>query len=272
MANRAVKIRIPQKGDTKKLCDMVKRNAEEQAKQYKNKMEQDSKVLSKLASMLDLPSVPERIEAYDISNLGNEHITAGMIVCENGKLKKSDYRVFKIKNQGGADDYSAMTEVILRRMSHLSDTSGSFANMPDLILLDGGATHVAVIKRALRENGIDVPVFGMVKDEHHKTRTIVTEDKEISIAKEQAVFVFVYKLQEEVHRYSVSKMDNAKRKTLKRYSLENVEGIGSSKAKAVMTHFKTLAALREASIDEIAKVKGIGKKDAEKIYEYLKEN
>jgi len=272
MANRAVKIRIPQKGDTKKLCDMVTRNAEEQAKQYKNKMEQDNKVLSKLASMLDLPSVPERIEAYDISNLGNEHITAGMIVCENGKLKKSDYRVFKIKNQGGADDYSAMTEVVLRRMSHLNDVNGSFANMPDLILLDGGATHVAVVKRALAENGIDVPVFGMVKDEHHKTRTIVTEDKEISIAKEQAVFVFVYKLQEEVHRYSVSKMDNAKRKTLKRYSLENVEGIGNSKAKAVMTHFKTLSALREASVEEIATVKGIGKKDAEKIYEYLKEN
>lgn len=272
MANRAVKVRIPQKGDTKKLCDMVKRNAEEQAKQYKNKMEQDNKVLSKLAQMLNLPSAPERIEAYDISNLGNEHITAGMIVCENGKLKKSDYRVFKIKNQGGADDYSAMTEVILRRMSHLDDINGSFASMPDLILLDGGATHVAVVKRALSENGIDVPVFGMVKDEHHKTRTVVTEDMEISIAKEQAVFVFVYKLQEEVHRYSVSKMDNAKRKTLKRYSLENIEGIGSSKAKAVMSHFKTLTALREASIEEIAKVKGIGKKDAEKIYEYLKEN
>lgn len=272
MVNRAVKLRIPQKGDTKKLCDMVRRNAEEQARQYKNKMEQDNRVLSKLASMLDLPSTPERIEAYDISNLGNEHITAGMIVCENGKLKKSDYRVFKIKNQGGADDYSAMTEVILRRMSHLSDANGSFANMPDLILLDGGATHVAVVKRALAENGIEVPVFGMVKDEHHKTRTIVTEDKEISIAKEQAVFVFVYKLQEEVHRYSVSKMDNAKRKTLKRYSLENIDGIGKSRAKALMAHFKTLTAIREASVEEIAEVKGIGKKDAEKIYEYLKKN
>jgi len=160
----------------------------------------------------------------------------------------------------------------LRRMSHLDDVSGSFASMPDLILLDGGATHVAVVKRALAENGIEVPVFGMVKDEHHKTRTIVTEDKEISIAKEQAVFVFVYKLQEEVHRYSVSKMDNAKRKTLKRYSLENIEGIGNSKAKAIMSHFKTLLALREASVSEIAEVKGIGKRDAERIFEYLKEN
>lgn len=271
-AQRAVKLRVPQKGDLKKLCDMVLSNAKEQAKQYKNKLEQDNKILVKLSEMLGLPQAPERIEAYDISNLGNEHITAGMIVCENGKFKKSDYRVFKMKNQSGADDYSAMTEVILRRFSHLDDQRGSFSSMPDLILLDGGSTHVAVIKRALEENGISVPVFGMVKDEHHKTRTIVTENEEISIAKEQAVFVFVYKIQEEVHRFSVSKMDSAKRKTLKRYSLENVDGIGSIKAKALMSHFKTLTAMKEASVEELMSVKGIGKKDAEKVFEYLKEN
>ena len=272
ITKRAVKIRIPKKGDTKKLCDMVMLNAKEQANQYRNSAEEDNRVLSKLGEMLGLQGAPERIEAYDISNLGSEHITAGMIVCENGKLKKSDYRIFRIKNQDGADDYSAMTEVILRRMSHLDDSTGSFAQMPDLILLDGGATHVSVIKRALSENGINVPVFGMVKDEHHKTRTIVTESEEISIAKEQSVFVFVYKLQEEVHRFTVSKMDNAKRKTLKRYSLENVEGIGNTKAKALMAHFKTLSAMREATIEEIAKVKGIGIRDAEKVFEYLKNN
>ena len=272
IANHAVKLRIPQKGETKKLCDMVAQNALQQAKQYQSKVEQDSKVLAKLSQMLGLAKIPERIEAYDISNIGNEHITAGMVVSENGQMKKSDYRVFKIKNQSGADDYSAMTEVILRRMSHLDDKTGSFANMPDLILLDGGMTHVAVVKRALQENGLTVPVFGMVKDEHHKTRTIVTEEEEISIAKEQSVFVFVYKLQEEVHRFSVSKMDSAKRKTLKRYSLENVEGIGSGKAKSLMKHFKTLTAMRGASVEEIAKVKGISKKDAERVLEYLKNN
>ena len=272
LAKRAVKVRIPQKGGTKKLCDMVSLNAQEQAKQYKNKMEQDNKVLNKLAQLFGLVEAPERIEVYDISNLGSEHITAGMIVAENGKLKKSDYRVFKIKNQVGADDYAAMTEVILRRVSHLADVSGSFSNMPDLILLDGGATHVSVVKRALSENGIDIPIFGLVKDEHHKTRTVVTEDKEISIAKEQSVFVFLYKLQEEVHRFSVSKMDSAKRKTLKRYSLENIDGIGNSKAKALMAHFKTLSAMREASIEELSSVKGIGIKDAEKVYEFLKNN
>ena len=249
---------------------MVMFNAKEQANQYRNSAEQDNRVLTKLGEMLGLGGAPERIEAYDISNLGSEHITAGMIVCENGKLKKSDYRIFRIKNQDGADDYSAMTEVILRRMSHLNDATGSFAETPDLILLDGGATHVSVVKRALTENGIDIPVFGMVKDEHHKTRTIVTEDKEISIAKEQSVFVFVYKLQEEVHRFTVSKMDSAKRKTLKRYSLENVDGIGNAKAKALMAHFKTLTAMREASVEELARVKGISQRDAERVFEYLK--
>ena len=272
ISKRAIKIRIPQKGDTKKLCDMVAKNAEEQAKQYKNKLEQDNKVLVKLSQMLSLDTVPNRIEAYDISNLGNEHITAGMIVYEDGKLLKGDYRVFKMKNQSGADDYSSMKEVLKRRIEHLSDSNGSFSKLPDLILLDGGMTHVGVAREVFNEMKIDIPVFGMVKDEHHKTRTLVTESEEISIAKEQAVFVFVYKLQEEVHRFTVSKMDSAKRKTLKHSTLENIKGIGSKKAKVLLNHFKTLSALKEASLDDILKVKGISKSDAEKIKEYFKED
>ena len=143
---------------------------------------------------------------------------------------------------------------------------------PDLIFLDGGMTHVGVIKELFLKLGIDIPVFGMVKDEHHKTRTIVTDKEEISIAKEQSVFVFVYKLQEEVHRFSVSKMDNAKRKTLKKSSLENIDGIGSLKARKILSHFKTLSALKEASVKEISMVKGIGEKDAQRVFEYLKNN
>ncbi len=272
VAKRTVRIRMPQKGDAKKLCDMVYNNAKEQANQYKLKAEQDTKVLVKLSQMLGLEIVAQRIEAYDISNLGSEHITAGMIVSENGRLLKSDYRVFKIKNQNGADDYSAMREVISRRIEHLSDESGSFSKLPDLILLDGGKTHVGVIKELFIKLGVNIPVFGMVKDEHHKTRTIVTDREEISIAKEQSVFVFVYKLQEEVHRFSVSKMDNAKRKTLKKSSLENIDGIGSSKARKILSHFKTLSALKEASVEEISMVKGIGEKDAQRVFEYLKNN
>ncbi len=270
-AGRKITIRTPQKGDLKKMCEMVYNNAKEQAAQYKNKVEEDSKVLVKLSEMLGLDVVPERIEAYDISNLGNEHITAGMVVSENGKLKKSDYRFFKIKNQDGADDYSSMRQVIRRRLEHLSDSDGSFSKMPDLILLDGGMTHVSCVKEVLFEMNISIPVFGMVKDEHHKTRTIVTENEEISIAKEQSVFIFAYKLQEEVHRYTVSKMDSAKRKTLKKSYLENIDGIGAKKAKALMAHFKTLTKVKEATIEELVKVKGISEANAKDIIEFLKE-
>ena len=266
-----ITIRIPQKGDLKKMCEMVYNNAKEQATQYKNKVEEDSKVLVKLADLLGLDVIPERIEAYDISNLGNEHLTAGMVVSENGKLKKSDYRFFKIKNQDGADDYSSMRQVIRRRLEHLSDSEGSFSKMPDLILLDGGMTHVSCVKEVLSELNIEIPVFGMVKDEHHKTRTIVTENEEISIAKEQSVFIFAYKLQEEVHRYTVSKMDSAKRKTLKKSYLENIDGIGAKKAKALMAHFKTLGRVKEATVEELVKVKGISETNANDIIEFLKE-
>lgn len=272
LSQHNVKIKIPQKGNTKKLCDMVTKNAIEQASIYRTEAEKDTKVLVKLASLLSLAVVPTRIEAYDISNLGNEHITSGMIVVENGKLQKSEYRFFKIKDQQGADDYSAMRETIKRRLLHLaSDTTGSFSKEPDLILLDGGMAHVGVVKKLLSEMGIFIPVFGMVKDEHHKTRTLVTENKEISIAKEQSVFVFLYKIQEEVHKFTVSKMENSKRKTLKKSSLESISGIGPRKAKALMQQFKTIGAIKNASFDELMQVKGISKTDAQNIINYFKE-
>ena len=271
ISGRAIKVRVPQKGDCKKLCNMVAKNAEEHVKQYTNRIERDNKVLVKLAEMLSLDCVPNRIEAYDISNLGNEHITAGMIVYEDGKFQKKDYRTFKIKGQDGADDYSAMKEAIKRRIANLADNNSGFSTMPDLLLIDGGATHVSAVNSVLKEENISIPAFGMVKDEHHKTRTLVTENNEISIAKEQSVFVFVYKIQEEVHRFTVSKMDGAKRKTLKKSLLENVQGIGKSKAKAILAQFKTLSAIKKATADEISKVKGISYADAVKILEYLKE-
>lgn len=272
VSGHAVNVKIPQKGENKRLCEMVELNASQQAKQFKEKAERDTKTLAKLGEMLALDDIPERIEAYDISNFGNEHITAGMIVSENGKLVRNDYRVFKIKQQQGADDYSAMREVLSRRISHLSDEAGSYSKIPSLILLDGGMTHVGVAKKLFEELNISIPVFGMVKDEHHKTRTLVTDTEEISIAKEQSVFVFVYKLQEEVHRFTVSKMDSSKRKTLKTSSLEKIAGIGPSKAKKLLVHFKTISALKSASIDEIMQVKGIGMADAQNIYDYFKEN
>ncbi len=261
-------IRTPERGDRRKLCEMVYDNAKQQALLYRAQAEKDSKVLIKLASMLSLEVVPERIEAYDISNFGKDNITAGMIVCESGKLKKSDYRTFKIKTTDGIDDYGAMREALTRRFSHLTD--GSFGTPPDLILLDGGKGHVSVVRELMRELCIDIPVYGMVKDEFHKTRALTDDVSEISIAREQAVFVFVYKLQEEVHRYTVGRMENAKSKALKHSTLEEIEGIGRIKAKALLAHFRSIANIKKADKAELMKVSCISSANAEAIIKFYK--
>ena len=271
IAERKVTVRTPERGDLKTLCDMVRDNAAERAKNYANEAEKDEKVLVRLAEILGLEVYPERIEAYDISNIGHEHITAGMIVSENAKLKRSDYRSFKIKTvTDGTDDYGSMREALSRRFAHLYDDDGSFAVLPDLILLDGGKGHVSVVRELLNEMGIDVPVFGMVKDDYHKTRALCTDTEEISIARENSVFVFIYKLQEEVHRFTVSKMSNAKVKTVTRSSLTKINGIGDAKAKLLLKHFGGLAGVKGASFDELVSVKGISRKDAESIISYFK--
>lgn len=273
-AGRKIHVRIPERGDARKLCAMACENAEQSAKQYRFETEKDSKTLIKTASLLGLEVIPERIEAYDISNLGAEHITAGMIVVENGKFKKQDYRTFSIRNTSGApDDYASMREALQRRCAYFLHPTGSgFGETPpDLILLDGGRGHVSVIRALFRELGIDIPVLGMVKDEFHKTRALTDGEKEINIAREQSVFVFIYKIQEEVHRYSVSRMMGAKNKTVRTSSLEAIEGIGPAKAKALLTHFKTLSALRGADTEAICRVPGISPLLAERIFAYFHE-
>ena len=267
-AGERIYLQIPQKGEKKALCDMVYENAAQNALLYSKQNEHDNSVLIKLASMLALEVVPERIEAYDISNFGNDNITAGMIVAENGRLKKNDYRSFKIST-GTQDDYAAMREALSRRLSHLGDTEGSFSIIPDLILLDGGRGHVSVIRELMDELGLDIPVFGMVKDEHHKTRALTDGENEIAIAREQSVFVFIYKLQEEVHRYSITRMGNAKRKSVKTSTLEDIPGIGKTKAKNLLSHFRSLAAVKKAGAYELSVVPGITKTDAENIIKHF---
>ena len=272
LTERKVTLRTPERGDMKTLCDMVRDNAAERAKTYAGEAEKDEKVLVRLAELLSLETYPERIEAYDISNIGHEHITAGMIVSEGGKLKRADYRSFKIKSvTDGTDDYGSMREALSRRFAHLEDSEGSFASYPDLILLDGGKGHVSVARALMVEMGIDIPVFGMVKDDYHKTRALCTDTEEISIARENSVFVFIYKLQEEVHRYTVSKMSNAKSKTITKSSLTKIKGIGDAKAKALLKELGGYTAVKNASLDALCAVKGISRADAENIISYFKE-
>lgn len=265
---KKVTIWMPQRTEAKKLCEMVYNNAKEKAEAYLREYEKDNTTLFRLAELLELESVPERIEAYDISNIGSEHKTGGMVVYVDGKPRKSDYRSFNIKDVDGTDDYACMRETLRRRLSHLSDMQGSMGELPDLILLDGGKTHVGTVREVLNEMGIEIPIFGMVKDDFHKTRALCTEDEEISIAREQAVYGLIFRIQEEVHRYTVTKMSNAKSKTMKKSSLEKIKGIGTSKAKSLLAHFGGITAIKNASFEELLAVKGITKNDAQSIIDY----
>lgn len=266
-----VKVYTPQRGKNKELCLMAVRNAEEAIRTKVRQEDNDSSLLIRLAQTFELDVVPERIESYDISNSGNTDIYCGMIVVENAHFKKSDYRAFSIRTTDGADDYASMTEALTRRFKHLKDPEDhtSLSVMPDLILLDGGVGQVSVVKKAAEECGVCVPIFGMVKDDYHKTRTLTDGTHEISIAKDALLFNFIYKIQEEVHRFTFSKMDASRRKRMKKTELTNVKGVGEAKAKALYDAFQSLEALKNASRDDLQSVKGITPEIADNLYLYL---
>ncbi len=281
-AGHKVTIRTPKRGGSKYLCDMAVSDARIHSENARKRESGEEQMLVNLASMLQLEVLPQRIEAYDISNLGTEHITGGMVVAVDGKLKKSDYRTFKIRGENGEapvkqDDYGAMREVLTRRMGHVKpDTADDAAKdpmtiPPDLILLDGGVGHVHTVREVLDNLGFgNIPVFGMVKDEFHKTRSLTDGEYEIRIARQMDVFRFLYTLQEEVHRYAVSRMMGAKRKTLKTSTLEEIKGIGPAKAKALLTGMGSLTAVKKASVAELSSVAGISQVDAEAVYSHFR--
>ncbi len=268
-AGHKIQVYTPQRGERKQLCELAMQNAAEKLAASRRESEKNDEAMVRLAVLLGLEVVPERIESYDISNFGKEYKTCGMIVWENGKFNRADYRTFRIRDVEGTDDYASMKEALTRRFAHLSDAEGGFAKLPDLVLLDGGATHVGVVSRALEEMGITVPVFGMVKDDFHKTRALCTEQEEISIAQDRAVFTAIYRIQEEVHRFSVKRMSDAKRGSLKNSVLEKIPGVGKAKAKCILSHFGGLAAVRQATKEQLAAAPGVGPVLADAIYQHF---
>lgn len=264
-----VAVKIPERGDGRALCDMARENAKESARQHILEGEREDKNIKRLSELLSLSEFPKRIEGYDISNIGNENIVASMVVWADGRLKKSDYRLFSIKTTDGADDYGSMREALTRRLAHIGDGTQSLGETPDLILVDGGDAHVGVAKGVLESLNLDIPVFGMVKDDFHKTRALTDGKREISIAKEFDVYAFVYNLQEEAHRFAIKTSQKAKTKSLTTSSLEKIEGIGPAKARALLSAMP-LAKIRVADVEELCSVKGIGRADAERVHEYFK--
>jgi len=257
---------VPQRGEGRRLLEMANANAKEASLHRRAMMERDEEVLISLASLLALEVVPERIESIDISNSGASQISAGIITIENARFLKRAYKSFSIASDH-PDDTGCMYEAVTRRGKRYLDGDENFAPLPDLFLVDGGAGQVNAVKKAFADLGLSVPVFGMVKDAFHKTRCLTDGEHDISIAHDTRLFQFIYSIQEEVHRFSLSRMDTKRRKTVKQSSLTRIQGIGEKKAAVLLKAMKSIKAIRNASAEELSRIEGISSKDAEKIYE-----
>lgn len=262
---KKVTVHSPLRGEKRALCRMAEKNALRALDARKKALEREDEVLVTLASLLSLEVLPERIEVYDISHIGGEYTTAGMIVYEGGRLQRNGYRAFRMKGVTN-DDCAAMKEALTRRFAHKEDEA--FGTLPDLILLDGGKGQVAAGKEALAEAGLSLPIFGLVKDEFHKTRALCDETHDVSIAKEKGVYALLYRLQEEVHRHALRQTMHAKGKSLRRSSLEDIHGIGKERAKRLLTAFGGIARIKSAAFEELAAVKGITKESAAAVYHH----
>ena len=276
-AGRKVTIAVPQRGEQAKLTEMCRNNAAEHLAQSSGRTGRETSALDELARLLGLEKPPMRIESYDISNLAGGENVAGMVVFENGRPKKSDYRRFQIRTVAGQDDYGSMAEVLTRRFREYQtkkaegDLTG-FGALPDLILLDGGKGHVNAIRSVLESFGLsEIPLFGMVKDDKHKTRAITGDGGEISILSHRRAFTLVSDLQEEVHRFAIGYHRQKRSKKALSSELLEVEGIGPARAAALFKQFKTVKAMKAATEEELAAVPGMQKSAAKRLYQHFHE-
>lgn len=254
-----VKFHVPQKGKQSELLRLAKNNSAEYAALKNNRTGKEVIALEQLGRSLGLKKPPKYIEAYDISNLSSESMVAGMVVFEDGRPLKKAYKRFTIKEQQYQNDYGSMQETLRRRLMHIVTGEGDeyFTRVPDLILLDGGKGHVHAVEPVIRELGLDIPVFGMVKDNKHRTRAIAAEGREIQINEMKSVFNLVTRIQDEVHRYSVSFMHSRHKKKTYASELTSVRGIGEKKAAKLMMKYKTRENLSCASPEELAAAAGV---------------
>lgn len=271
---RNVRIYIPEKGENASLMKLCSDNAAEKLAQHLGRSGKTVAALDELASLLGLSNPPEYIESYDISHTDGADNVAGMIVFKGGKPLKSAYRRFEIKGFSGQDDYRSMSEVLTRRFNEYEkakhdNPSEGFGKKPDLILLDGGIGQVNAVRPVLESFGLsDIPLFGMVKDNKHRTRAIAHGGGEIAINDKRRAFTLVSDIQEEVHRFSVEYHRKKQKKTMTAMTLTEVEGVGTAKARNLLKHFRTLTAVRKATIEELCEVEGISEKIATNIYKH----
>ncbi len=300
-----VHVKVPQRGEKLHMVEMVSENARIELKRFTEKASQPDGVqegLREMTGLLGLDEIPRRIEAYDISNTGSSEIVASMVVFEDGKAAKKEYRRFKVRSAEIQNDYASMQEVLYRRFKHaeaerqkesekarqIEDAGGSdmadgsaiakentssekkFSRLPDLMMLDGGLGHVNAIGKVFDEIGVTVPLCGMVKDDRHRTRGLVLSDREIDLTSNLNVLRFVTSIQDEAHRFA---LDYNKKLRAKRYSksiLDEAEGIGPKRKKALLKHFGSVSRMRQAGVDDLEAVEGISRPMAEKLYEFFR--
>ena len=265
---KTVAILAPQRGDGKRLVDLASKNAREEAERATSAAERLNGTLLLLQAMLRLPEPIRRMEAYDISNTAGTDIVASMTVFVDGKPKKSDYKRFKLENLDGQDDYASMRQVLCRRFCHYLDGDKGFDEKPDVLLIDGGAVHAETVRAALEQMGVALPVFGMVKDNRHRTRALVSPlGEEIGIQGNPAVFSLIGRIQEETHRFAISYHRQLRSRHVRGSSLDAIAGIGEKRRNLLLKKFKSVAAIRQAELSALQEC--LAQPAAQAVYDYF---
>ena len=252
---KKVLIRMPQRGDNVRLVELAQKNAREEAERITTKAERRTGTLGVLADMLHLPDTPHRMESYDISNLAGTDIVASMVVFQDGKPLKSAYKRFKVEGLTDQDDYASMHQVLLRRLTHYVQQDAGFAERPDVLLIDGGIEHARVAEDVLQTLGLSIPTYGMVKDDRHRTRALVTAaGDEIAISAVLSVFALIGTIQEETHRFAITYQRTLRSRRMKASGLEDIPGIGEKRRQALLKKFRSVKAISQAGQAELEQV------------------
>ncbi|CDF58272.1 excinuclease ABC subunit UvrC [Thermobrachium celere] len=280
-----VAIKVPKRGEKSEIVELARKNAFETLKNIRNKLQEEKLktefVLHELKRTLNLENLPNRIEAYDISNIQGTDSVGGMVVYENAKPNKKQYRRFKIKTIVGSDDFNSMAEIVERRFSRGLEeikvlleegkniSEGKFSSFPDLILVDGGELQVNAVKRVVNSFGLAIPICGMVKDDRHKTKSLFYEGREIILDKHSYLYRFIASIQEEVHRFAISYHRGLKNKNTLSSVLDDIPNVGKKRKLALLKHFNSIDEIKNASIDKLLEVEGINEKAALSIFNYF---
>ena len=264
---RNVEFKIPMKGEKVRFIEMAEKNALISL-QNKTDVIQNNNTISKLKDLLEMDALPIRIESYDISNISGTDTVAGIVVFENGKPKKNEYRRLKIKTVIGQNDVMCMKETLERRLKYCigEHEKNPFGRTPDLILMDGGITQVRIAKEVLENLKLNIPVYGLVKNDKHRTRGIIDSDGNEFVIKDADIMNFVTFIQDEVHKTAIEYHRKLREKKTTKSLLDEIEGIGEKRKEALLKHFKSIKKIAEATIEELENIDGIDRKSAENIY------